>query len=450
MRSLSGPHRVCQSSIRSSTDKKFLLSSSLILATLFALMGSVKAQDQSVAPDGPTLSLTQAIAKAVSASPKLEAAASSVAAAIGTEQQAKLYPNPAGSVQIENFGGAGPASGFSATETTVGVSQLIELGGKREARQGIALAGRKTAEVDAAAAKLDLAKDVTVAYSQAVAAQDGVNIAVETEAAAKQVLADVNRRVAAARDPLFQRSKAEVAYSSSVTARQVAELERTAALQRLGRFWGAQTVTQRLTDLNVAQVDQPEPLAAYEARYRSAPDFLHFQRLSEMRAAELRLAEANAVPDITASTGVRQTAGVGGVTFLAGLSVPIPILNQNQGEIARAQAEFRKVDQDRRQWEIERSQELIVAWTGWQSAWREVNSIRGQSLPQAENAYQQALEGYRSGAFEYLEVLDAQRSFFEQRKNYIAALARLQTARAETERLAPSELPQAFETGSEQ
>jgi cobalt-zinc-cadmium efflux system outer membrane protein len=256
--------------------------------------------------------------------------------------------------------------------------------------------------------------------------------------------------VAAARDPLFQRSKAEVAYSSSVTARQVAELERTAALQRLGRFWGAQTVTQRLTDLNVAQVDQPEPLAAYEARYRSAPDFLHFQRLSEMRAAELRLAEANAVPDITASTGVRQTAGVGGVTFLAGLSVPIPILNQNQGEIARAQAEFRKVDQDRRQWEIERSQELIVAWTGWQSAWREVNSIRGQSLPQAENAYQQALEGYRSGAFEYLEVLDAQRSFFEQRKNYIAALARLQTARAETERLAPSELPQAFETGSEQ
>ncbi|MBN9555755.1 MAG: TolC family protein, partial [Alphaproteobacteria bacterium] len=362
-----------------------------------------------------------------------------------TEQQAKLYPNPAGSVQIENFGGAGPASGFSATETTVGVSQLIELGGKREARQGIALAGRKTAEVDAAAAKLDLAKDVTVAYSQAVAAQDGVNIAVETEAAAKQVLADVNRRVAAARDPLFQRSKAEVAYSSSVTARQVAELERTAALQRLGRFWGAQTVTQRLTDLNVAQVDQPEPLAAYEARYRSAPDFLHFQRLSEMRAAELRLAEANAVPDITASTGVRQTAGVGGVTFLAGLSVPIPILNQNQGEIARAQAEFRKVDQDRRQWEIERSQELIVAWTGWQSAWREVNSIRGQSLPQAENAYQQALEGYRSGAFEYLEVLDAQRSFFEQRKNYIAALARLQTARAETERLAPSD-----ETGSEQ
>lgn len=449
MRSSSGRIGACKRDTFAANLRAWALGSSLIAITVIASMGSVKAQSQTLSPEKPTLSLTQAISRAVAASPKLEAAASSIAAAAGTEQQTKLYPNPTGSVQLENFGGAGPASGFSATETTVGISQLIELGGKRAARQSAALAGRQAAEVDAAAAKLDLAKDVTVAYSQAVAAQDGVSIALETEAAARQVLADVSRRVAAARDPLFQRSKAQVAYSSSMAARQVAELNRTAALQRLARFWGAQTVEERLTDQNVAQADRPQPLAAYEARYRSAPDFARFERLSEMRAAELRLAEANAVPDVTASTGVRQTAGIGGVTFLAGISVPIPILNQNQGEIARAQAELRKVAQDRRQWEIERTQALIAAWTSWQSAWQEANSIRDQSLPQSETAYQQALAGYRSGAFEYLEVLDAQRSFFEQKSNYIAVLARLQTARAETERLAPSEQTQTSDTGPE-
>lgn len=453
MYSKSGPSRASQNPTGLLTQLMWLFG--LPFAALTILLAPHSADAQEIAKPkveitGRTLSLAQAIDKAVAASPKLEAAASNIAAAAGTEQQTKLYPNPTGSVQMENFGGAGPYRGFNATETIVGVSQFIELGGKREARQSAALAGRKVAEIEATAAKLDLARDVTIAYSQAVTAQDGVNIAVETESAAKQVLADVSRRVAAARDPLFQRSKAEVAYSSSMAARQTAELARAAALQRLGRFWGAQTVDEALTDQNIAQTERPQPLASYEVRFRAAPDFARYQRLSEMRAAELRLAQAGAVPDITASTGIRQTPGVGGVTFLAGVSVPIPILNQNQGEISRAQAELRKVDQERRQWELERSQELIAAWTSWLSAWQESNIIRDQSLPQAENAYRQALAGYRSGAFEYLEVLDAQRSFFEQRSNYVATLARLRTARAETERLAPSNQSDASETGSAQ
>jgi cobalt-zinc-cadmium efflux system outer membrane protein len=448
----SGPARTDRlNPLTPNSSAAVIASLSLLLCVLLLVPQSAKSQNATPPPSAASsdiLSLSQAIEKAIAASPKLEAAASGIAAAAGSEQQAKLYPNPQGSLQVENFGGAGPYRGFSATETTAGVSQLIELGGKREARQSAALAGRKTAEVDATTARLDLGRDVTVAYSEAVAAQDGVSIAKETELAAKQVLDDVSRRVSAARDPLFQRSKAEVAYSTSMVARQTAEQTRTATLQRLGRFWGAQTVHEALVDQTIAQPDRPQPLEAYELRLRAAPDFDRFQRLRELRDAELRLAEANAVPDVTASTGIRQIAGIGGVTFLAGVSVPIPIFNQNQGEISRAQAELRKVEQERRQAEIERSQELVNAWTGWQSAWQESNSIRSQSLPQAESAYRQALVGYRSGAFEYLEVLDAQRTFFEQRSNYIAALARLRTARAQTERLAPTVQRSNSETGS--
>lgn len=425
----------------------------LLLCVLSLIPQAARAQDTTIPSSSAAphvLPLAQAIEKAIAASPKLEAAASGIAAAAGTEQQAKLYPNPQGSLLAENFGGAGPYRGFTATETSASVSQLFELGGKREARQSAAFAGRKTAEVDAVTARLDLARDVTVAYSEAAVAKDGVDVAKEMELAAKQVLDDVSRRVKAARDPLFQRNKAEVAYSTSLVARQIAEQALTATLQRLGRFWGAQTVEDTLVDQSIAPLDRPQPLDAYETRLRASPDLERFQRLREVRAAELRLAEANAVPDITASAGVRQTPGIGGVTFLAGVSVPIPIFNQNQGEIARAQAELRRVEQDRRQAEIERSQELVSAWTNWQSAWQEAASIKTLSLPQAETAYRQALAGYRSGAFEYLEVLDAQRTFFEQRSNYITALARLSSARAQTERLAPSAEPSQPATGAVQ
>ncbi len=385
----------------------------------------------------PILSLPQAIEKAVQASPKLQAAAFGVAAAMGSEQQAKLYPNPIGTLEVENFAGTGPQSAFRATETTASVSQLIELGGKRAARQSVALAGRKAAEIDLTTIRLDLARDVTVAYADALAAQDGVAIALETERAAQQVLADVTRRVNAARDPLFQRSKAEVAFSTSAVARQNAEQEKTAALQRLARYWGAATVEETLIDQSLAQLERPQTLGTYELRLRSAPDFERFQRLRDMREADLRLAQANAVPDLTAGAGMRQFAGSGSVAFVATVSMPIPIFNQNQGEIARAQAELTRVAQDRRQAELERSQELVTAWTDWQTAWSDANSIKDKSLPQAEKAFQLALAGYRTGAFEYLEVLDAQRSFFDQRGRYIQALAKLRTARARTERLAP-------------
>ena len=430
-----------------------IATASVFLIVCTVLLGSNAASAQGDGGSSPpthTLSLSQAIEKALVASPKLESASSGIAAAAGIEQQAKLYPNPQASLQVQNFGGAGSSPGLTAAETSASVSQLFELGGKREARQSAAFANRKTAEIDAVTARLDLTRDVTLAYSDAVVARDGLAVAKDMELAAKQVLDDVSRRVKAARDPLFQRSKAEVAYSTSVVARQNAEQALAAALRRLGRFWGAQTVDDTLVEQSIAQLVGPQPLNAYEARLKTSPDLERFQRVRETRAAELRLAEANAVPDVTASAGIAQTAGVGGVTFLAGVSVPIPIFNRNQGEIARVQAELRRVEQDRRQAEIDRSQELVSAWSNWQSAWQQAVSIQSQSLPQAESAYRQALAGYRSGAFEYLEVLDAQRTFFEQRSNYIAALARLSSARAQTERLAPTAEPSQPGTGATQ
>ncbi len=419
--------------------KVIIAATSLLLCSVaFVPLQGARAQT-ATASSGATsvLLLPQAIDKAVAASPKLQAAASGIAAAAGSEKQASLYPNPQASLEVENFAGTGPQSAFRATEITAGMSQLIEMGGKRAARQGVAVAARKAAEIDLAALRLDLARDVTIAYADALAAQDGLNIARETELAAKQVLDDVSRRVSAARDPLFQRSKAEVAYSTSLAARKSAEQALTAALQRLARYWGAPTVDETLVDQTIARPDPPQPMNNYEVRLRSAPDLDRFQRLREMREAELRLAQANAVPDLTAGAGMRQFAGSGSFAVVASISIPIPVFNQNQGEIARAQAELRKVDQERRQAEFERSQELITAWSEWQTAWSESNSIRDQSLPQAERAFNLALAGYRSGAFEYLEVLDAQRTFFEQRSRYIQTLSKLRTARAQTERLAP-------------
>src|SRR3546814_14777712 len=57
-----------------------------------------------------------------------------VEAARGRQRQAGYRYNPTLNVDVENFSGTGPYSGFNGLETTVSVNQRIDVGGRRRAR----------------------------------------------------------------------------------------------------------------------------------------------------------------------------------------------------------------------------------------------------------------------------------------------------------------------------
>ena len=61
-------------------------------------------------------------------------------------------------------------------------------------------------------------------------------------------------------------------------------------------------------------------------------------------------------------------------------------------------------------------------------------------MPGARRVLEATSEGYRQGKFSLLDVLDAQRTLFEARGQYIEALATYHKAVAEAERLIGGEL----------
>jgi outer membrane protein, heavy metal efflux system len=404
-------------------------------SALLMLFSASAAAQVTAAGQNSALTLEGAIALALKDSPKIDAARAGIAAAAGSRRQAQAWPNPELSFSAENFVGTGPYRGTGQAEYTYGVSQLVELGGKREARRRAADAFQSTAEIELSATERDVIRDVTVAYMEAVAADESLKFASDVEVTAKRVLADVTRRVDAARDPLFQKNRAVVALTNARIARERAQAARSAAYQRLGRLWGDTASAYTLKDGTFYVASAPAPFADYEAKLTLTPDLKRYEALRDQREAELALARAGVVPDIRANLGIRQFAGTSERALVAGISLPIPVLNQNQGEIARANAEVTRVQSERRQTQRERARELIGAWTEWQSAWNEAKAIKETALPEAETAFQQALRGYRAGGFQYLDVLDAQRAFFETRSGLVAALARLHSARADVERL---------------
>ena len=104
-----------------------------------------------------TLSLQTALQRALAANPRLTAAERDVGIASGQSIQAGALINPELSYEQDNFFGSGRYRGTRSAETTLQISQLFELFGKRDARIA---AGR--AAVDTAIHKLG--RSITPSY----------------------------------------------------------------------------------------------------------------------------------------------------------------------------------------------------------------------------------------------------------------------------------------------
>lgn len=381
------------------------------------------------------VTLDAAIQRALAESPRLKSFGSAMMASKGARRQAGVLPNPEIGLEAENVAGQGPYKGTDSAEMTAGVSQLIEIGGKRSARQEAADRGYDIANFDYKAARLDLIRDVTIAYADAVAAQEEVKLAEEQRNLANEVLGTVSKRVAAAAEPLIQKSKAEVALATSEIAFNKATRELEVAKKKLASLWGQNGDGFSLDASDFFSVQSSEILSDVTRRLETTPDIARLDAELARAKANLDLERANAIPDPTISAGVRSFRETKDQAFVFGVSLPIPVFNLNQGNIERAHHEVSKSESDKQLAVLGLSNELTRAAQELQTAHDEAESLKATILPAAEKAFSLSRQGYQAGKFPYLEVLDAQRTLFEARSQYNAALKNYHTHRAEVERL---------------
>ena len=107
----------------------FRVVSALCATSLVAFMAPAFAQPQKAGP----LTLPQALQRAANANPRLTTADRTIAMADGRREQADALPNPTIGLEVDNFA-IGQTSSVGGAETTLLLSQLIELGGKRDVR----------------------------------------------------------------------------------------------------------------------------------------------------------------------------------------------------------------------------------------------------------------------------------------------------------------------------
>ncbi len=408
---------------------------------------SKNSETKSYAVPANTITLNAAIEKALANSPRIMASRAARQASHGERKQAGLLPNPELSFEAENIAGKGPYRGADSAELTYGVSQQIEIGGKRSARIGMAEKGAAIAGQSLIATKLDIIRDVTIAYAEAVAAREQVKLAAEQKELSADVLENVKQRVNAAAAPLIQKSKAEVAYSTSLIALDKAEREAEATKRSLASLWGDENIKFDLDSSAFFSISEPLELNNLTEMLKQNPDYTRWDNEIDRKKSALSLEKANAIPDPRINIGVRDFRESGDQALVAGVSFPIPILNSNQGNIAKARHEVTITESEGYAARLQLVNELNGKVQELKNAYRQAVNLKESILPSAQRAFNLSKEGYRAGKFQYLEVLDAQRTMFDAREQHNSTLRDYHVRRAEIERITAKNLNKAATSG---
>jgi outer membrane protein, heavy metal efflux system len=385
-------------------------------------------------PDG-VLTLRQALALALMNNPSLAASSWDIRAGEARMLQAGLFPNPELGVEVENFGGSDLTRGFVASETTVQLSQLVELAGKRWKRKRVAALERDLSGWEYEIERVRVFSETTRAFVDVLAAQERLALSRDLVSLAEQVLEAVSERVRAGKVSPVEETRARVSLASSNVDRERTYHELTAARATLAAAWGDETprfqeVRGDLTRLPC--IPSAERLAS---RLPMNPEIEQRAVEMETRRASVEMEKAMRVPDLTLSGGVRRLQEIEETAFVMGLSIPLPVFDRNQGGTLEAQYRLARAEQESRALYVRVHKTLTRAYERLTTASEEALTLRNEVLPGARTAFEASGEGFRQGKFDYLDVLDAQRTFFEARARYIDSLAELHKAVADVERL---------------
>jgi cobalt-zinc-cadmium efflux system outer membrane protein len=392
-----------------------------------------------------TLSIDDALARAMEAAPLLGASSEAIRAADGALRQAGARPNPVLTLEAEDFAGSGEFSGFGGGQYTYSLGQQIERGGKRRARRAVAGAERDIAGINAERARLGVALAVRIAFIEAASAERAHGLAKARLASLEETRQAVARRVAAAKDPATALAAAAAAQSEAQAAQARTAREQARALDELALLTGL--APGRVAIAAPWFENPPALIAAPDGELRSA-DLALLDSVEKRAAAAAELQRANAKQDPTLSVGLRNLQASRDAAAVFSVSMPLGVFNRNKGAIVRADAERRQATFEREAGALALARDIVRARGDLDAAAAEAEALARNVIPKAEQAHISARAGFQRGAFSYLDVAAAQTAYFAYRAKEIDALRQAHLAKAEFDRLTAA-LPEHSEPGND-
>ena len=418
----------------------------LVASSLLCLFapGHLIAGNTSV-PMGTEITLQDVLSRTVEQNPALGVYPYRLRAADAAVLQSSLGPQPELSVEVENIAGDAPLNGVEGAQITVALSQLIELGNKRDSRNEVATRALNTEQQGYAIARLDVLGEAVTRYIALARFEEELALAERTLALAEKAKQAARRRVNAGAASKADLTRMTLASRHADIARRRADMERGRASQQLAALWGQQGADQLHPATSLRPLPKLPPREQILDQLEQAPQLLQLASETRLHAAQSRLANARGSRDVTVSVGARHDRVDNNNTLVLGFSVPLGLKNPNRGNIARAESQLAASEAQLQARRIELVATLDTLYRSLNLLREELALIDERALPLARQLYADIEKGYRSGRYSLLELIDAQQEQLNLEYRAINLAAQFHLQRNELERLTGLPFSQADE-----
>ncbi len=409
---------------------------------------------QFISPSGQ--SAQQLIDAAFQRRSDLIAARQKLAIAEGNLIQARLRPNPQLKSEYGSTAFLKPSPNPEYDFST-GITQLFETAGKRYKRIAVAELELAQAQAQVTAVERQAAADIRASFARALAAGRQLDTLQRLINAAEEQLRITSVRL----------NEGDVAPLDLNLVRNETDRLRAQVIKMRSDLEGEFISLRTLVGLNVGERLQIAPLPDRPPRLdlslteltdialRERAD-LQAARLGEQAAAaRLRLAQSQAVPNVSGSatytrtrrvTDLPDVLGVGPVkqnenSLVFGVTVDLPILNRNQGQIASAIGEREQARAQREFLEATIKRDVALAFNHYHAAAETFVLYATQIIPRSEANLTSVRNAYAEGEFSVFDVLSEQRRLIDNQTSYNDALRDYYGALSDLERALGTIIP---------
>jgi len=385
----------------------------------------------------PVFTLNELTAAALKNNPTMLISQARQDAALAGLTTARAYINP----EVEF--GAGPTSyrnGSSEVKSNWGLalSQPLEFGSLREARQSLAETGIQSAEVGGELTQAALKNRVRTAFYQVIQRQSFLELVENDKKLLEQILDKVALRVKVGESPRYELIKAETELLAVERDYQSAKIRIEESKGMLRGLIGNSIPVQFELRGVLPSNSQLESLDSLQAKIPNSPFIRQAQQLNKSAEAKLRLEQQLRNPGLTLKAGVNQDPDL--TSFRIGVAIPLPLWSRREGQIAEAAAGMMQAQSQLDNEDLTLQRELESGYQRYQIARQQLAAYESGLLARAESVLKVAESGYRYGERGILDYLDAQRTYRAVRKDHLAAVYDLIVSVLEIERLLGTEL----------
>lgn len=399
--------------------------------TLLCTMTAIGAEDNVET----TLTLKKALALTLAQNPQLYQYRFTSDALNARRETNGLRPALALELEVENFAGSGRNQDFDSAETTLALSSVIELGGKRQARLSYTDARINQAKWEKQAATLDVLGEVTEIYIEGLATQANIKLAEESLLLSKSLLKTVKARSArgAAPEPEVMRALATLARAEIRHTALQEQFERQKVL--LARFWGETTVSFKTLKGSLFTFQPTQNFDQLFARVKTSPAIQVLASKSRLQDAAVTLARASGRSDLSWRAGIKHSEETGDSALTAGVSIPLFSGSRSSGRVKEALASRNAVDYAQKDLLLLLHSRLYESWSIRKQSIAAVNKTQEVAIPALEQALKLTTEAYENGRYRYLDLIAAQEELLATKQAIIDTATTALVSQALIERL---------------